>query len=77
VGIITDGDLRRHMADDLLERRAGELMTPQPRTIGPKALAVEALERMNRCAITVLFVTEGERPVGAIHVHDCLRAGIA
>ncbi len=77
VGIITDGDLRRHMGPDLLERRACEVMTPRPRTIGPRALAVEALGLMNRCAITVLFVTEGDRPVGAIHVHDCLRAGIA
>ncbi len=77
VGIVTDGDLRRHMGPDLLERRAREIMTPRPRTIGPRALAVEALGLMNRCAITVLFVVEDDRPVGAIHVHDCLRAGIA
>ncbi len=77
VGIVTDGDLRRHMGPDLLERRAREIMTPRPRTIGPRALAVEALGLMNRCAITVLFVVEGDRPIGAIHVHDCLRAGIA
>ncbi len=77
VGIITDGDLRRHMDEALLARRAREVMTPRPRTIDPRALAVEALALMNRCAITVLFVVEDGMPVGAIHVHDCLRAGIA
>ncbi|MDX6751106.1 KpsF/GutQ family sugar-phosphate isomerase [Geminicoccaceae bacterium 1502E] len=77
VGIITDGDLRRHMMEDLLKRTAGELMTPAPRTIEPRALAVEAVALMNERSITVLFVTDGQRPVGALHLHDCLRAGIA
>jgi arabinose-5-phosphate isomerase len=79
IGIITDGDLRRHMDDpELLRRAAREVMTPGPRTIEPRALAVEALNEMNGRAITVLFVVdEQERPVGAIHLHDCLRAGIA
>ena len=77
VGIITDGDLRRHMGPGLLEIRARELMTARPRTIDRRALAVEALALMNSCAITVLFVVEDGRPVGALHVHDCLRAGIA
>lgn len=76
-GIITDGDLRRHMMEDLLKRTAGELMTPAPRTIDPRALAVEAVSLMNERSITVLFVTEEGRPVGALHLHDCLRAGIA
>ncbi len=77
VGIITDGDLRRHMGPGLLDLPARELMTPRPRTIDRRALAVEALALMNDCAITVLFVVEDGRPVGALHVHDCLRAGIA
>ncbi len=77
LGIITDGDIRRRMGPDLLGRRAGELMTQGPRTIEPDALAVEALTIMNRHAITVLFVQRDTVPVGAVHLHDCLRAGIA
>lgn len=77
LGIVTDGDIRRRMGPDLLGRRAGELMTRGPRTIAPDALAVEALTIMNRHAITVLFVLRDEVPVGAVHLHDCLRAGIA
>ena len=78
-GIITDGDLRRHMSPDLLERRAVEIMTPGPRTIRPQALAAEALAVMNQAErpFTVIFVVERGRPVGALHMHDCLRAGIA
>ena len=76
-GIITDGDLRRHMEDGLLGRRAAEIMTPAPRTIQAQALAAEAIRVMNDCTITVLFVVEGKRLVGALHLHDCLRAGVA
>ena len=79
-GVVTDGDLRRHMRPDLLERTAGELMTPHPRTIERRALAVEALAAMNGGGrpVSVLFVVEdGGRPVGALHLHDCLKAGIA
>lgn len=77
-GIITDGDLRRHMGPDLLERRADEIATHSPRTISPEALAQEALKLMNERKITCLFVTEADerRPIGILHVHDCLRAGI-
>ena len=79
VGIVTDGDLRRHMAPDILTRTAGEIMTRNPRTIGPRALAVEAVAAMNGPPrpVTVLFVLDGDRPVGALHLHDCLKAGIA
>ncbi len=77
LGIVTDGDIRRRMGADLLGRRAGEVMTRGARTIAPDALAVEALATMNRQAITVLFVLEDGVPIGAIHLHDCLRAGIA
>jgi arabinose-5-phosphate isomerase len=78
-GIITDGDLRRHMSGGLLDRRAVEIMTPGPKTIRPQALAAEALAIMNQAErpVTVMFVVEGERPVGAVHMHDCLRAGVA
>lgn len=76
-GIITDGDLRRHMEPGLLERRAEEVMTRNPRTIGSQALAAEALREMNERRITALFVVEDGRPVGILHVHDLLRAGVA
>ncbi|WP_144183804.1 KpsF/GutQ family sugar-phosphate isomerase [Elioraea rosea] len=76
-GIITDGDLRRAMAPDLLGRNAASVMTPRPRTISPDALAAEAMRLMNEARITALFVTEGETPVGIVHVHDLLRAGVA
>jgi arabinose-5-phosphate isomerase len=77
-GIITDGDLRRHM-EGLLSHRAGEVMTPDPRTIGPEALAEKAVAVMNDRKITCLFVVdpEGSRAaVGILHIHDCLRAGV-
>ena len=76
IGIITDGDLRRHMEGDLLARRAGEIMTPDPRTIRPQALAAEALGVMNANSITSLFVVEDAGPMGIVHMHDCLRAGV-
>mgnify|MGYP001460009175 CR=1 FL=1 len=78
VGIITDGDLRRHM-DGLLDRTAGEVMTKAPRTIGPDALAAEAVAVMNDKKITCLFVVDpkgSQHAVGILHIHDCLRAGV-
>ena len=76
-GVITDGDLRRHM-EGLLDLRAGEVMTRGPKTIRPEALAAEALKQMNEPPlVTVLFVVEAARPVGILHVHDLLRAGVA
>lgn len=77
IGIITDGDLRRHMDLRLLEQRAGDVMTLNPQTIRPQALAAQALGLMNGRKITSLFVVEDERPVGFLHIHDCLRAGVA
>src|SRR6188472_1654405 len=77
-GIITDGDLRRHMGDGLLARRTGDIMTPGPKTVTPDLLASAALELINASSITALFVVEeGGRPVGIIHIHDLLRAGVA
>ncbi len=77
-GIITDGDLRRHM-DGLLALTAGAVMTPAPRTIGPDALAEQAVALMNDRKITCLFVTAPDAPtlpLGILHIHDCLRAGV-
>ncbi|MEJ2817268.1 MULTISPECIES: KpsF/GutQ family sugar-phosphate isomerase [unclassified Caulobacter] len=74
-GLITDGDLRRHM-DGLMDHVAGEVMTRAPLTISPGALAAEALKLMNERRITVLFVVDDGRPVGILHVHDLLRAGV-
>jgi len=76
-GIVTDGDLRRHMSKDLLSSTAGEVMTGSPKTIRLGALASEALGTMNDNAITTLFVVDAGAPVGILHIHDCLRAGIA
>ena len=76
VGIITDGDLRRHMSDKLLQQVAEDVMTPGPKSIRPIALASEAVAVMNELEITNLFVTENNFVVGIIHIHDCLRAGI-
>ncbi len=81
VGIITDGDLRRHMAHGLLDRTVDEVMTPNPKTILPEVLASEALGRMTAAnggkGITSLFVADAEgRAVGILHIHDCLRAGV-
>lgn len=76
-GIITDGDLRRHMGPDLLNLTADEVMTARPKAIRPDALASEALGFMNSRSITNLFVLDDGRPVGVLHVHDLLRAGVA
>ena len=78
IGIVTDGDLRRHMNDRLLARRVAEIMRAEPKTVTPAHLAAEALGLMNRHAITALFVVDdAARPAGFLHMHDCLRAGVA
>ena len=76
LGIVTDGDLRRHMSDDLLTRRAGDIMTATPKTIRPGALAADALRQMNSSAITNLFVVDEKGIAGLLHIHDLLRAGV-
>jgi len=78
-GIVTDGDLRRHMGEGLLDRAVETVMTPQPKVIGPTTLASDALRLMHagRRPITALFVVDsGQRPLGLLHVHDLLRAGL-
>ncbi|MFW6027856.1 MAG: KpsF/GutQ family sugar-phosphate isomerase [bacterium] len=76
-GIVTDGDLRRHMSRGLLERAVHEVMTRNPKTVPPATLAAEAIKLMNASKITSLFVVEDGRPVGIVHVHDLLRMGVA
>ncbi|MGQ4273522.1 KpsF/GutQ family sugar-phosphate isomerase [Terrihabitans sp. B22-R8] len=76
-GIVTDGDLRRHMNPRLLERPIDEVMTRTPRIVGPDVMASAALEILNSAKIMALFVVEEGRPVGIVHVHDLLRAGVA
>jgi arabinose-5-phosphate isomerase len=77
-GIVTDGDLRRHMGDALFRAKVEDVMSRPPKTIRAKALAAEALGQMNAQAITSLFVLDTARkPVGILHIHDCLRAGVA
>jgi arabinose-5-phosphate isomerase len=75
-GIVTDGDLRRHMGADLITKTAQQVMTQNPITITGAMLAVEALGIMNSKSITCLFVVEEGKPVGILHIHDCLRAGV-
>jgi arabinose-5-phosphate isomerase len=77
IGIITDGDLRRHMGANLLNARTAEIMTPRPMTAASGMLASAALELLNSRKRTVMFVVEDEKPIGILHVHDLLRAGVA
>ncbi len=73
VGIITDGDLRRHMSKNLLEKKAKDIMTKNPKTLSPSTLVSEALTMMNEKSITNYFITEKKKPIGIIHMHDILR----
>ncbi|XYK79307.1 MAG: KpsF/GutQ family sugar-phosphate isomerase [Labrenzia sp.] len=77
MGIITDGDLRRHVTSNLLEKTAGDIMTRGPKTVHPGALSASILELLNSSSITTVFVVEDGRPVGIVHMHDLLRAGAA
>jgi len=78
IGIVTDGDIRRH-AEGIENRTAREVMTADPKIARPDQLAAEALALMTEKKITQLFVLgQGDsKPQGVIHIHDCLRAGIA
>src|SRR5271169_1660950 len=76
-GVITDGDLRRHMRVDLLQTPVDAVMTASPKTVRPDQLASEALQILNSSKITALMVVESGRPVGIVHFHDLLRAGVA
>ncbi|RED46197.1 KpsF/GutQ family sugar-phosphate isomerase [Aestuariispira insulae] len=76
-GIVTDGDLRRHMSPDLLDKAVGDIMKSNPITTSPDALAMEVIGMMNEKKIGAIFVTEGDKAVGIAHLHDFLRAGIS
>jgi len=76
VGMITDGDLRRNFRADLAKKTARDIMTRTPRTAPPEALAGDILAVMSREKITALFVVKESKPVGLIHVHDCLSIGV-
>lgn len=77
IGIVTDGDLRRHMADGLIGMSTADVMTANPKTIKPHTLAAEALRLMNNWKVTCLFaVDEVGKPVGILRMHDILRAGV-
>lgn len=75
-GIITDGDLRRHLDPNLMHAPAHQVMTRNPKTVAPSLLAAEALRIMNEKSITSLFVVDHGRPAGVVHVHDLLRSGV-
>jgi arabinose-5-phosphate isomerase len=77
MGIITDGDLRRHMRPDLLAAKVDDVMTRQPKTVSGDQLVSEALELLNSSKITAVIVVENGTPVGIVHLHDLLRAGVA
>jgi arabinose-5-phosphate isomerase len=76
-GIITDGDLRRHMGPDLLAAKVEDVMTRNPKTVAGDQLVSEALELLNSSKITAVFVVDGGAPAGIVHLHDLLRAGVA
>ena len=76
-GVITDGDLRRHMEDDILAMTAAEVMTANPKTVGDDALAAQILAMMNDNKITSFFVVADGKPRGIIHIHDILRTGLS
>ncbi|PSC07125.1 KpsF/GutQ family sugar-phosphate isomerase [Alsobacter soli] len=76
-GIVTDGDLRRHMQPDLMSRTVDEVMTPNPTTAPPTLLVAEALEIVETRKIGALIVAEEGKPVGLVHVLDLLRIGAA
>jgi arabinose-5-phosphate isomerase len=76
-GVITDGDLRRHMRPNLLQAPVDQIMTASPKVVQPDQLASEALQILNSSKITALVVVEADRPVGIVHFHDLLRAGVA
>jgi arabinose-5-phosphate isomerase len=77
VGIITDGDLRRHMRADLLDALVDDIMTRRPKTVRPDQLVSEVIELLNSSKILTVMVVEAGRPIGIVHMHDLLRTGVA
>jgi arabinose-5-phosphate isomerase len=79
IGVITDGDLRRWMAPNLIEEKVSKVMTKNPRTCTADILIAEAVNIMNNTGrgITNMFVLKDGKPIGIVHIHDCLRAGVS
>lgn len=79
IGMITDGDLRRWMSPELITENVCKVMTKNPRTVGADVLIAEAVNIMNNTGrgITNMFVVEGKKPIGIVHIHDCLKAGVS
>jgi arabinose-5-phosphate isomerase len=77
VGIITDGDLRRHLRADLLDAKVDDVMTRRPKTVRPDQLVSEVIELLNSSKILTVMVVESGRPIGIVHMHDLLRTGVA
>ena len=77
IGVLTDGDVRRAFQADFRDRPILDAMGARPQTLDGDTLAMQALARMNAARITAMFVVEGGVPVGLVHVHDLLRAGVA
>jgi len=82
-GLVADGDLKRILvrSDDLMDTPVEEVMTSNPRTIGPEELVTRALQRMEedpqRLITSLVVVDDDRRPIGIVHIHDCLRAGVS
>ena len=77
LGIITDGDLRRHMGNGILEKKTSYIMTKKPKTVDQNIFAIEALEIMKKNKITQVFVTKNNKPIGILHIHDCIELELA
>jgi arabinose-5-phosphate isomerase len=77
VGIVTDGDLRRHLGPNLLSQLVDDVLTPSPRTIPPDMLVGGALDLLNQAKITAVFIVDGGKPIGIVHMHDIVRTGAA
>ncbi len=76
IGIITDGDLRRNLSNNFYDKKIEDVMSHNPITISKDMLGAEATSMMNKKEITNMFVVVGARPIGILHIHDCLKAGV-
>ena len=76
VGVITDGDLRRHMKNNILEKTAREIMKKNPKTINKEMFVTSALELMEKNKITQVFIIQNNKPIGILHIHDCIELGL-
>ena len=77
IGIITDGDLRRHMGNGMLEKKVCYIMTKKPKTVDQNIFAIDALNLMKKNKITQVFVTKNNKPIGILHIHDCIELELA